>query len=368
MREALLLAASVAIALLLGLAAIRWLAPELLGAPSQVRIVRADERVVPFYEGIFRTEDRQSQEPILDDPTLVTRSRPFLDDRGALGPTDALGFRNHAIPRRPRVVTIGDSQTYGTTVSLEDAWPHVLAARLGDPASVYDMSTGGWGAAQYLAMWEAAAFFEPQVVVVAFYAGNDPRDAFAAAYGIERFAFLRPDASLALADLPPVAYPSPPEERWVIRFAGGKIMAFTPTLRLASNLPHPAVAAGWEIMARVAERVLADAASGGPTPLFTLIPTKERVFEHRLRAGGAKPHQAYDALVRGEAAYAAGLVARIRAAGGAVVDVAEPLREATRSRLDLYPGGTNGHMAPPGHALVAREVHARVAPLLGPGG
>ena len=85
-------------------------------------------------------------------------------------------------------------------------------------------------------------------------------------------------------------------------------------------------------------------------------------------AGGAKPHQAYDALVRGEAAYAAGLVARIRAAGGAVVDVAEPLREATRSRLDLYPGGTNGHMAPPGHALVAREVHARVAPLLGPGG
>ncbi|MGH0031055.1 MAG: SGNH/GDSL hydrolase family protein [Myxococcota bacterium] len=366
MREALLLAVSAALSLLLGLLAVRWLAPGLLRSPSEVRIVQADERVVPFYENVFRPEDRASSEAILPDPTLVVRSRPFLEDRRQLGPTDALGFRNHAVPSRSRVVTIGDSQTYGTTVPIDDAWPHVLSRRLGDAAGVYDMSTGGWGAAQYLAMWEAAAFFEPEVVVVAFYAGNDPRDSFSAAYSIERFASLRPDAALGVDDLPPVTWPSPPEEVWALRFGGrnGQTVAFTPVLRLASNLDDPAVAAGWEVMARVAERILADAAQGGPQPLFTVIPTKERAFELRLRAAGAKPHAAYDALVAGEARYSAALVRRIEAAGGFVVDVAGPLRDAVRTSLAIYPPDTNGHMAPRGHALVAERMRGPVAALL----
>jgi hypothetical protein len=261
-------------------------------------------------------------------------------------------------------VTIGDSQTYGNGVPLEQAWPHVLAERMGDATAVYDMSTGGWGAAQYLSRWESAAFFEPQMVVIAFYTGNDPRDAYHAAYGVARYAFLRPDPALTLEDLPPVRYPSPPSELWKIRFGVDASMVFTPALRLASNVDHAAVAAGWEIMARVAERMLDDAARGGPRPIFTILPTKERVFEERLRRAGAPPHPAYDALVGGEGDFTAELTRRIERAGGDVVDVAGPLRDAALGSLDLYPSGRDGHLAAPGHAIVARHMHEHVETLL----
>lgn len=83
------------------------------------------------------------------------------------------------------VLTIGDSMTYGTNVLLGSDWPSVLSDRLAPlGAIVYNMSAGGWGGGvQYLEMFPEALFFEPRVVVVAFYTGNDALDSFKDAYG-----------------------------------------------------------------------------------------------------------------------------------------------------------------------------------------
>ncbi len=111
------------------------------------------------------------------------RGNPLYPAHGTLGPHDLLGFRNHAVPRMAELVIIGDSQTYGNNAVLSDNWPNQLARALNRPADdVYSMAVGGWGAVQYLAMFEKGLRFQPRVIVIAFYSGNDPLDSFHMAY------------------------------------------------------------------------------------------------------------------------------------------------------------------------------------------
>ncbi len=177
--EWLLLVASVAATVVVALGLVRVLAPRLLGQPVDLRVVQVDERVVPFFESVFRPEDLGSEEYILSDPLTSGRARPLSPVGRGIGPTDLLGFRNRGIPNRAGIVTIGDSQTYGTTVPLDAAWPQQLRNWLPDRApAVYSMAVGGWGAVQYPDMFSKAGAFRPLVVVVAFYSGNDARESF----------------------------------------------------------------------------------------------------------------------------------------------------------------------------------------------
>ena len=64
-----------------------------------------------------------------------------------------LGFRNAAVPVAADIVTIGDSMTYGNNAVMEENWPAwMLAALQREDVKVYNMSTGGWAAVQYLDM------------------------------------------------------------------------------------------------------------------------------------------------------------------------------------------------------------------------
>src|SRR5688572_23080963 len=101
----------------------------------------------------------------LSDRELVWRGNP---EHPRLDP---LGFRNSQIRDDVSIVTLGDSQTYGSNVAWDQAWPHQLE-RLGKGAT-YNMGFPGWGPLHsYLVLDEALAM-KPETVVAALYTGND---------------------------------------------------------------------------------------------------------------------------------------------------------------------------------------------------
>ena len=193
---------------------VRWFAPQLLGIPVDLQMVRVSKEVPPFFDNIFRPEDFQSDNFIISDP-FIMRAKPLLRGFAEMGPNDLLGFRNRSIPNIADIITIGDSQTYGNNVYMEQNWPSSLAAVMDDNLpTLYNMSVGGWGAAEYFEIFNKALHFEPKVVVIAFYTGNDPLDTFMKVYGDVRWKSLRLDPKLKASDTPVV----PEYNIWEITF------------------------------------------------------------------------------------------------------------------------------------------------------
>lgn len=90
--------------------------------------------------------------------------------------SDSEGFRNSAPRDSIEVAALGDSFTDALTMRREDAWPAQLEARLGRPVQNY--GTAGFGPQQELLVLKDFALpHHPRVVVLAFFAGNDIRDA-----------------------------------------------------------------------------------------------------------------------------------------------------------------------------------------------
>jgi len=358
-KNLLLLVFSVAATLALALGLIRWLAPGLLGIPVDLQLVALSKEVPPFYENIFRPADMKSQQFLIQDPWL-TRARPLVPDVGAMGPHDLLGFRNRHIPTAADIVTIGDSQTYGNNAALEDNWPSRMGEALGAPRpTVYNLSTGAWSALEYLYIGTRASVFQPKVVVVAFYSGNDPLGAFLPAYGNPLWAGYRPDPGLHKSDAPAVAFPAPPEQQWQTQYRNGSRMIFTPELRHSNSRNQPAVNAGWNIMEEAARR-LVDYYQGGAVQLvLTIIPTKELVMSARVREEGIAAPAGYLDLVADERS-------RIQAfaqvlgtlAQATYVDLLDPLQQAAREGRPLYPEGPDGHPLAAGYRVIGEAIAA----------
>ena len=94
---------------------------------------------------------------------------------------DSWGFRNKRVPRSAKIVTIGDSQTYGIAASAGNSWPETLQNLINE--DVYNLSLGGYGPVQYTYLLEKRAFdLSPSVVIVGFYFGNDLLDAYKLVY------------------------------------------------------------------------------------------------------------------------------------------------------------------------------------------
>jgi hypothetical protein len=142
----LLMAASALSTLLLGIGLIRWLAPGLLGVPTDLQLVKVSKTLPPFFEGVFREEsEREPEGFLLNDPYTKVRGRPLNLAIGGLGegPNDLLGFRNRGVPNVADVVVLGDSQTYGNNAVLDENWPSQLAGLLkARRATVYNMALG----------------------------------------------------------------------------------------------------------------------------------------------------------------------------------------------------------------------------------
>ena len=113
-------------------------------------------------------------DPIIRDPILGHRPNPRNPEH------DKKGFRNASVPARVDMVAFGDSQTYGTGVSRENAWPQQLAKMTG--VKVYNMAFGGYSPVQSLLLLDEALEMKPKIVVEAFYAGNDLVEAFTIVY------------------------------------------------------------------------------------------------------------------------------------------------------------------------------------------
>ena len=357
-REWILLSGVTLFTLAIALVLLRWLAPQLIGLPVDLRLVQVSDKLPPFYEGVFRTADYQTTEFILNDPITISRARPRVPEAATIGPHDILGFRNRVVPNVADVVIIGDSQTYGNNVALEDNWPSRLALQLEDKGAIsYSMATGGWGAVQYLEMATKATSFQPQLLIVAFYSGNDSLESFRLAYSLDRFSDLRPVKGLDSGDTPAVAFPPPPETLWPVTFKDGVKTVFTPALRLVANDGHPAVKAGYGVMANVAREIHRLTRPFGTALIFTIIPTKEYVYAEKLRREDIEPTQEYLQLVAAEGNHISELAAALRAIPDAVyVDLTVPLSDAALEPVALYPTIGNGHPISAGYAVIANTL------------
>lgn len=107
---------------------------------------------------------------------------------------DDRGFRNRFTLKQADIVAIGDSQTYGTGVRRHQAWPHQLSLLSGLP--VYNMSYGGYGSVEALALLEEAKTLNPRLIIFALYNGNDLVDAFEAVYNLGLYPELKSEGPL----------------------------------------------------------------------------------------------------------------------------------------------------------------------------
>ncbi len=365
-KEVLTFIVSATTTLIIALAVIRYFAPQLLGLPVDLQMVRVAEEVPPFFAGIFRDDDFSSKTFIIKDPEMH-RAKPLYLGVELWGPHDLLGFRNRSIPVVADIVTIGDSMTYGMGAILEESWPQQVGSMLaGESPVVYNMAIGGWGAAEYLRIFPRALRFRPRVVAVAFYTGNDPRDTLGRAYNRPELAFLRPDLNVHPSDLPRVNYPAPKEEWWKAEFGDGFATIFTPKLWHTSNLDHPAIRVAYSIMADVARRIREAAAEAGVGTVFTIIPTKALVLAPRVEADGLEATAEYLDLIRDERRHVEEFAERLRAIPGAVyVDLLAPLQQAgLRSVAALYHSDTDSHPRGGGHQVIARALAPAIDRLL----
>jgi lysophospholipase L1-like esterase len=365
-RELLLLVVSITITLVIAIAMIRWLAPQLLGGPTDMQLVQLSKEVPPFYEGVFRKKDFSGKEILLKDPLTRVRAKPLYPDIDYWGPNDLLGFRNRSIPNVADVVIIGDSQTYGNNATLEDSIPGRLQHYLSDKhARVYSMATGGWGAIQYFDIFQKALLFQPNVIVVAFYTGNDPLESFSMAYGSKHWHKFRPNLELSSSDAPSYKFPAPPQEQWNVQFKDGVQMTFSPKLRLITNSNNPAVKAGYDIMFNVARLIAEVANQFDIKVVYTIIPTAELVYAKKIEAEGLEQHKAYQQLITYEQKNLDTLAKRIKKIPKVIyIDVTTPLQEAALGKVALYPDYANGHPIAAGYDNIAKTLNPKIDALL----
>jgi hypothetical protein len=326
--EFLLTLLNIILTVIIALGLIRWIARTLLGISADLVLVQSDKKVSPFYENVFLGEHYSSEEFILQDPIVRVRAKPMFPDIGALGPNDLLGFRNGVVPIAADVVVIGDSQTYGNNAVMWENWPHYLQASLPLGTNIYSMATGGWAALQYKYAFNIAPLFSPEVIVIAFYTGNDALETYTLAIASEYWKDLLPARDISQYGTPNVAFPAPESERWAVIFTDGVKTSFTPKLRHSSNLNHPAIDAGYEIMHNVARDIARKAQQHKLNVIFTIIPTKEYVYSEKIKQSKIDIHSDYQALIDDENIRIKEFSALLEGLeGGKYVDVAGVLKK-----------------------------------------
>jgi len=123
------------------------------------------------------------------DPVLGIKAAPGFrgrfvhpDYKGELVTLGAQGFRGGDVPAtkadgEKRVFVLGDSLTFGLGVEDGETFPALLEKKLGAPYRCVNAGLPAFGTFQELVVFEdSVAPLAPDLVVVAFYAGNDLDD------------------------------------------------------------------------------------------------------------------------------------------------------------------------------------------------
>jgi lysophospholipase L1-like esterase len=183
--------------------------------------------------------------------------------------TDREGFRNAATRARIDVAALGDSFTDALTMAADASWPVQLEKRLG--LAVQNYGTSGFGPQQErLVLEDYGLTHHPRLVVLAFFAGNDIRDA-------ERFEeFEHGDGALTRQS-----------QGWKIKdiFIRAETWYVTTALQAARGAASPGVAAqtpdGQEVGDAGSHREPADRSPQFDRGVFT-IPVHDKVLRFAL--------------------------------------------------------------------------------------
>lgn len=116
----------------------------------------------------------RAQENTIPDEKVIYRPNPLHPEH------DERGWRNAYVPDKTCVVALGDSQTYGLNVLPDQAWPHLLGS-LGN-LKTYNMAYSSYGPIHNYLLLEEAISLKPELIIAAFYAGNDLVNAYEAVY------------------------------------------------------------------------------------------------------------------------------------------------------------------------------------------
>ncbi|MGI0118865.1 hypothetical protein [Zooshikella sp. RANM57] len=349
---------------------LRYLAPGLLGKGTDLQLVQIDKKVPPFFDNIFREEDIKSVDFLIQDPVFKVRAKPLLPDMSGMGPHDILGFRNFGVPNQAEIVIVGDSQTYGNNAPIIYNWPHIFNNFLEfnkKYVTQYAMATGGWGAIQYFEAARNASVFQPLILVVAFYTGNDPLESFSLAYGSDLWARYRLDTHLSSSDAPVVEFPEPKKYQWPVSFSDGVSTIFTPKLRGENNLKSPVVDVGYKIMLQVAKDIRSILKPLNIQVIYTIIPTKELVYKNKINTEKKLDvPEHYKRLITDEEARIKWFSKELSELGDGsmYVDIVDPFQKAALSRVMLYPKNENGHPVLSGYSVIAQTIADTVAKAL----
>ena len=345
---------------------------------------------------------------------LIADARLGLRGNAAHPEHDDWGYRNAERPDRAAIVALGDSQTYGTGVRRDEAWPPVLGRRLG--VRVYNMGNPNFGAPQYWLELEHALSLQPRVVLLTVYFGNDLYDAF-------RLATINPEVT-ALVDPDVLERARELEERSPLSTIGQTLFAqrigrqrelgtarrllseysktyslastFSRTLsqratpavrsrdfattqrsltpkRRALSAPYegdgwrtfltslyrrevvdhrdPRIEAGLAAIRASIDRIAARCRQAGVRLVVVFIPTKESVFASRIDR--IEDYDALPQLVADEEAIKRTLIADLAKLGVEYVDLLGALRGAP---VQPYFEDLDGHPSPAGHETIASEL------------
>jgi lysophospholipase L1-like esterase len=323
------------------------------------------------------------------DPVLRIRLLPHA------GGHDAWGFRNKAVPDSADVVTIGDSQTYGVSVTAHNSWPAQLA-RL-SKLQVYNLGLGGYGPVQYHQLLRSRALtLRPKIVVVGLYYGNDLWDAYKTVYTLPHWAALRrPDWS----SIPDTTDPAgtrdvafAPLRDWLARHSvlyrlatysalggvarqlevagkgptsgvvdfthpvhGGRTR-LTPEYRFkVLDLRDSTIREGLRLTLDQLDAMAADTRAAGARLLVALIPTKERVYAPWLTQANDPEHATLRLLLEHESEVHRRVRNWLDTHGIAYVDLV-PALQAAAAQGPIFPENEDGHFTSTGCAVIAREI------------
>lgn len=307
-------------------------------------------------------------------------------------------------------MALGDSQTYGSGVLREQAWPQQFQEVTG--LATYNMGFGGYGPVHSLLLLDEALALEPKHIIEAFYTGNDLFDAFKAVYllgqlpawksgdrgvleqvaaseqrqsleatagtllyqGMGEVSLLRAVLSyysklygLLRAIKRAVIQDTNPSWSTLKREAErdpGLTLAFenkrfrtvlTPRYRLtALNLGDPRIREGQRLANLAMVELAIRARRSGATYAVMVIPTKERVFAGQVEAAGRPVPREYELLLENEDKVLAETAAVLRSNGIMVVDGLACLTAALGRDVQPYDETVNGHPNAAGQAVLAR--------------
>jgi hypothetical protein len=272
---------------------------------------------------------------------------------------DNEGFRqHHALDPAPAngepVLVAGDSYAMGEEVSDDETVPAHLEQSLGRP--VINAGVSGYGLDQAVLRSEALVpRLNPAVLVVPFIADDVWRSAQRILWGVPKPYFEIEDGALALRDVP-VPPPGDRELDPFRRIAGYSFLVHTLMRRLKLTAywyrgqvqqAEPSGADGQQVACLLMQR-LAQLAETADTGLRVLV-----VAEYTPQAWPGQPYH------RPEAAVTAAVLACAHDAGLETLDVL-PALSAAVARVGVERLYRAGHMSDAGNRLVAEQIAGRL--------